>query len=75
MMSIYGLLSLVLISSLFTACGVKGDPQVPIDPPFLGRIEKSQGKKPIPTNPKKKKLKSSEPDWEETDDFNEEKTQ
>ncbi len=57
-----------LILPALVSCGVKGKPQPPLEPPVLGRGEYMPTKKPQQSNPKKK-FKSVEPDWEESDDF------
>ena len=72
-MSIYTGLSLSLISFFLLSCGVKGNPQPPLESPILGRGEMNQVKKSNTQDPKKKKFKSIEPDWEESDDFLEDK--
>lgn len=51
------------------ACGVKGKPQPPLEQPVLGRGEMTQIKKARTDDQKKKKYKSTEPDWDEKDDF------
>jgi predicted small lipoprotein YifL len=72
-MSIFTRLALILTFLSISGCGVKGKPQVPIEPPVLGRGQRTLVKKTDTDIIKKKKFKSSEPDWEESDDFGEEK--
>jgi hypothetical protein len=59
----------ILIGSQVTGCGVKGKPQPPLIPAFIGRGEPSFAKsadKPKSQNQSKKKI---EGDFEESDDF------
>lgn len=56
------------------ACGVKGVPQPPLNPPLLGRGELSFSKATEGVKVKKKTRSSSEPDWDEPSDFSEEPT-
>ena len=72
-MSIYTRLFLLPLFFLVSACGVKGKPQPPLEPPTLGRGEMVQNKKTKTDDSKKKKYKSVEPDWEESDDFEDKK--
>lgn len=57
-----------LIFPFIISCGVKGKPQPPLESPVLGRGEYTPVKK-AQDNKTKKKQKSIEPDWEESDDF------
>ncbi len=60
---------LVLLSiPILVSCGVKGKPQPPLEAPVLGRGEYTPPKK-TQDSKAKKKSKNSEPDWEEADDF------
>ena len=68
-MSIYRPLCLFAVFFVLSACGVKGKPQPPLEPPTLGRGEMIQNKKNKTEDSKKKKYKGVEPDWEESDDF------
>lgn len=52
------------------ACGVKGKPQPPLTAPVLGRGEPNYSKA---TEKVKLKKKPTTPDWEETEDFPEDK--
>ena len=59
---------------LFAACGVKGNPQPPMEPPVLGRGEPNFSKATEDLKIKKLKKKKSEeldPSWDETQDFSE----
>lgn len=71
-MNIYARLLLSSFILLAIGCGVKGNPQAPIEPPVLGRGQMNPVKSK-PDNSKKKKFKSIEPDWEESDDFEDKK--
>jgi hypothetical protein len=62
---------LFLIPALFaSACGVKGKPMPPLTAPVLGRGEPNYSKATENVKLKKKNIPS---DWEESDDFTEEK--
>ena len=69
----------ILILTLFCAgCGVKGNPQPPIEPPTLGRGEPNFSKATEDLKIKKLKRKRSEeldPSWDETQDFTEKPSQ
>jgi hypothetical protein len=53
-----------------TGCGVKGNPQPPLTAPVLGRGEPNYSKA---TEKVKLKKKTPPSDWDEPDDFSEEK--
>jgi len=72
-------LFLAILGLSLGACGVKGKPLPPLTPPVLGRGEPSLSKASEGLKLKKKTQKnnssSSEPDWDEVEDFPEEKNQ
>lgn len=69
-------IALTLIAFMANACGVKGNPQPPQEPPLLGHGELNFSKATEGVKVKKKAKKNlSDPDWDEANDFTEEPTQ
>ncbi len=61
---------LILFSLFISACGVKGQPQPPLTAPVLGRGEPSYSKATEKVKLKKNPLPA---DWDDSDEFPEEK--
>jgi hypothetical protein len=62
--------ALILLSFFMSACGVKGQPQPPLTAPVLGRGEPSYSKAAEKVKLKKNPVPK---DWEDSDEFPEEK--
>jgi len=63
-------ISFFIVSFMMSACGVKGKPQPPLTAPVLGRGEPNYSKATEKVKLKKKPIPL---DWEESDEFPEEK--
>lgn len=68
------MIRIVFLSTLvfvFTACGVKGDPQPPLEPPQLGRGKPTFKKAAESVKIKKRKKEGPADDFDEPNDFEE----
>ncbi len=64
---------MLLMLTVLTSCGVKGNPQPPLEPPTIGRGRPSFQKATKPLTIKQKANKSDKgDDWEEEEEFTEE---
>jgi hypothetical protein len=69
-MKLYWIPLFLILTVLSSACGVKGKPMPPLTAPVLGRGEPNYSKATENVKLKKKNIPA---DWEESDDFTEEK--
>jgi len=65
--------ALMIMIALWGGCGVKGKPQPPLTPPILGRGEMSFSSATKSLKLKKTPKSNQEPDWDESEDFPEDK--